>query len=177
MREDELIERVLAGDATAWTPLIADHQDSVFRLAYLLLGDTAEAEDVAQEAILKAGQALGRFDRTRPLRPWLLQITRNLALNRQRSARRRLAALQRWWRSTPVPTDPIAQVDAGAADLHQAVATLSREDQEVIYLRYFLELPVDETAQALGIAPGTVKSRLSRALQRLRPLLLDRTEA
>ena len=177
MREDELIERVLAGDAAAWTLLLSAHQESVFRLAYLLLGDAAEAEDVAQEALLRAGRALDRFDRARPLRPWLLQITRNLALNRRRSARRRIAALQRWWSSTPAPADPIAQVDAGAADLHQAVATLSREDQEVIYLRFFLELPVDETAQTLGIAPGTVKSRLSRALQRLRPLLLDRTEA
>jgi RNA polymerase sigma-70 factor, ECF subfamily len=177
VHEDELIERVLAGDAAAWTPLISAHQEAVFRLAYLLLGDAAEAEDVAQEALMRAGQALDRFDRSRPLRPWLLQIARNLAANRRRSARRHLAALQRWWANAPAPSDPVAQVDAGAADLHQAVATLSREDQEVIYLRYFLELSVDETAQTLGIAPGTAKSRLSRALQRLRPLLLDRTEA
>src|SRR5262245_41471553 len=109
--EDELIERVLAGDATAWPPLVSAHQESVFRLAYLLLGDAAEAEDVAQETILKAGQALGRFDRSRPLRPWLLQITRNLASNHRRTAHRRLAALQRWWAIAPAPPDPVAQVD------------------------------------------------------------------
>ena len=73
--------------------------------------------------------------------------------------------------------DPVAQINAEAADLHQAVNQLRRADQEVIYLRYFIELTVDETAQALGVAPGTVKSRLARALQRLRPLLADRTDA
>jgi RNA polymerase sigma-70 factor (ECF subfamily) len=177
VREDELIERVLAGDAAAWPPLVYAHQEAVFRLAYLLLGDAADAEDVAQETIVRAGQALGRFDRSRPLRPWLLQITRNLASNRRRSAHRRLTALQRWWANKPAAPDPVAQIDTGAADLHQAVNRLNRADQEVIYLRYFLELTVDETAQALGVAPGTVKSRLARALQRLRPLLADRTDA
>lgn len=173
MSEDELIGRVLAGDATAWQPLVHAHQEAVFRLAYLLLGDAADAEDVAQETMVRAGLALGRFERSRPLRPWLLQIARNLAANRRRSARRRLAALQRWWISKPAPPDPVAQIDSGAADLHQAVKRLRRDDQEVIYLRYFLELTVDETALALGVAPGTVKSRLARALQRLRPLLAD----
>lgn len=177
MREAELIEGALGGDATAWTHLVQTHQEAVFRLAYLLLGDAAEAEDVAQETMMRAGQALDRFDRSRPLRPWLLQIARNLAANRRRSAARRWLALQRWWRSQPArQADPVAQIDAGAADLHQAVGKLSREDQEVIYLRYFLELPVEETAQVLRVAPGTVKSRLARALQRLRPLLLERTE-
>jgi RNA polymerase sigma-70 factor (ECF subfamily) len=173
--EEELIERVLAGDATAWPSLVYAHQEAVFRLAYLLLGDAAEAEDVAQETMVRAGRALGRFDRSRPLRPWLLQIARNQSANRKRSARRRLAALQRWWANKSPEPDTIAQIDAGAADLHLAVNQLSQADQEVIYLRYFIELTVDETAQALGVAPGTVKSRLARALQRLRPLLADRT--
>jgi RNA polymerase sigma-70 factor (ECF subfamily) len=175
--EDELIGQVLAGDAAAWPPLVYAHQEAVFRLAYLLLGDTADAEDVAQETMVRASQALGRFDRSRPLRPWLLQIARNQAANRRRSARRRLAALQRWWANKPAMHDPVAQINAEAADLHQAVNQLSRPDQEVIYLRYFIELTVDETAQALGVAPGTVKSRLARALQRLRPLLADWTDA
>ena len=69
MSEDELIGRVLAGDATAWQPLVHAHQEAVFRLAYLLLGDAADAEDVAQETMVRAGQALGRFERSLTIAP------------------------------------------------------------------------------------------------------------
>jgi len=172
--EAELVEQVLAGQPQAWATLVGEQQAAVFRLAFLLLGDAGEAEDVAQDVFVRAAAGLARFDRTRPLRPWLLQITRNLAANRRRSARRYLAALARWWHAN-APTQAAAQaapqVDDDAAALHQAIGRLRAQDQEVIYLRHFLELPVDETAQALGVAPGTVKSRLARALGRLRPLV------
>jgi RNA polymerase sigma-70 factor (ECF subfamily) len=174
--EAELVERVLAGSQQAWAVLVQEQQDAVFRLAFLLLGEAAEAEDVAQEVFLRAGRGLAHFDRTRPLRPWLLQITRNLAANRRRSARRYLAALGRWWHKTAGAQAAPAPVDGEAAALHEALEKLSRGDQEVIYLRYFLELPVEETAQALGVAPGTVKSRTARALGRLRPLVQEAME-
>jgi RNA polymerase sigma-70 factor (ECF subfamily) len=177
--EAELVERVLAGNQQAWATLVQEQQEAVFRLAFLLLGDADEAEDVAQDVFVRAARGLARFDRTRPLRPWLLQITRNLAANRKRSARRYWAALGRWWH-TAAPAQAAAQaapqMDADAAALHQALGRLSAQDQEVIYLRYFLELSVDETAQALGVAPGTVKSRLARALGRLRPLMQEALE-
>ena len=182
MSDAELIERVLAGNPQAWAALVQEQQEAVFRLAFLLLHDADDAEDVAQEVFLRAAAALERFDRTRALRPWLLQITRNLASNRRRSARRYLAALQRWrlaaGSATAVAADAAAgpQVDDDAAALHRAIGRLSRQDQEVIYLRYFLELPVEETAQALGVAPGTVKSRTARALGRLRPLVQEAQE-
>lgn len=177
MSEAELIERVLAGDPQAWSSLIEAQQEAVFRLAFLLLGDANEAEDVAQDVFLRAGDALARFDRTRPLRPWLLQIVRNLAANRKRSARRYLSALQRWWHTDAKPSATANQIDDDAASLHRAIACLSRSDQEVIYLRYFLGLGVEETAQTLGIAAGTVKSRLARALERLRPLVQEEVDA
>jgi RNA polymerase sigma-70 factor (ECF subfamily) len=171
-----LVERVLAGQPQAWAALVQEQQEAIFRLAFLLLGDADEAEDVAQEVFLRAARGLERFDRTRPLRPWLLQIARNLASNRRRSARRYLAALQRWWSSASSPAFSAPQVNDDAAVLYQAINRLSAHDQEVIYLRYFLELPVEETAQALGVAPGTVKSRLARALERLRPLVQEGME-
>jgi RNA polymerase sigma-70 factor (ECF subfamily) len=176
--EAELIAQARQGDATAWSTLIRTHQDGVFRLAYLLLGDAAEAEDVAQEVFLAAYQAFDRFDVARPLRPWLLQITRNRAHNRRRAGRRYLAALQRWWSAVPPDAAPVAASAASddATALYTAIASLAPADQEVIYLRYFLELPVEETAQVLGTAPGTVKSRLARALGRLRPLLAEEME-
>jgi RNA polymerase sigma-70 factor (ECF subfamily) len=151
-----------------------EHQEAVFRLAYLLLGDPDEAEDVAQETFLRAWKHLKRFDPTRPLRPWLLSIASNLASNRRRSAGRYVAALMRAFRSEPVSSHSLEEKSTQrlqASDLWKAVQSLSMSDQQVIYLRYFLDLSVVETAQVLAVAEGTVKSRLSRALERLRGII------
>ena len=86
MDEPTLIRHALNGDATAWEPLMVAHQQAVFRLCYLLLGDPDDAEDIAQETFLRAWKYLKSFDSTRPLRPWLLSIASNLASNRRRSA-------------------------------------------------------------------------------------------
>jgi RNA polymerase sigma-70 factor (ECF subfamily) len=169
--EQEQIIAARAGDEAAWVGMVRRHQEAVFRLAYLLLGDADAAEDVAQEVFIRAYRALARFDAGRPLRPWLLEITRNLCHNWRRALRRYAAALGRFMQSTPAASvDPTAQaMDQWQAEmLWQAVRRLRKADQEIIYLRYFLELPVEETAQALQVAPGTVKSRLARALERLR---------
>ena len=174
MDESALVRHAMNGDAAAWEPLVLAHQEAVFRLSYLLLGDPDEAEDVAQETFLRAWNYLRRFDPTRPLRPWLLSIAANLASNRRRSAGRYLAALTRAFRNEPVTSVSVEQRSAQhieAKDLWKAVQTLSVPDQQIIYLRYFLELSVMETAQSLGVAEGTVKSRLSRALDRLRGII------
>ena len=88
----EAVRRAANGDAAAWEPLVRAHQEAVFRLCYLLLGDPDEAEDVAQETFLRAWKHLRRFDATRPLRPWLLSIASNLASNRSAAARGTSAA-------------------------------------------------------------------------------------
>jgi RNA polymerase sigma-70 factor (ECF subfamily) len=172
--ESTLVRHAANGDAAAWEPLVLAHQEAVFRLCYLLLGDPDDAEDVAQETFLRAWNHLKRFDVTRPLRPWLLSIASNLASNRHRSAGRYLAALTRAFRNEPTATSSTEEKsarDMEASDLWKAVQTLSMADQQIVYLRYFLELSVAETAQALDIAEGTVKSRLSRALERLRGII------
>jgi RNA polymerase sigma-70 factor (ECF subfamily) len=184
--ESTLVRHAANGDAAAWEPLVLAHQEAVFRLCYLLLGDPDDAEDVAQETFLRAWSYLKRFDPTRPLRPWLLSIASNLASNRRRSAGRYLAALTRAFRNEPPSSTSTEEKTAGhmeASELWKAVQNLSVPDQQVIYLRYFLDLPVAETAEALQVAEGTVKSRLSRALDRLRgiiqqdfPVLADRRE-
>lgn len=189
MNESEQVTRARKGDEVAWGYVVRQHQEAVFRLAYLLLRDADDAEDVTQETFIRAYRNLDRFDVARPLRPWLLEIARNQCYNWSRALRRRVAALQRWGHAVPnAPVDGVshnpgapnpgvqgvADLDEQmvqqwqAAELWQAVGRLNGMDQEVIYLRCFLELPVEETAQVLKIAPGTVKSRLSRALDRLR---------
>jgi RNA polymerase sigma factor (sigma-70 family) len=174
LEEIELIHLARDGDHAAWEGLMRLHQEAVFRLAYLHLGDPDEAEDVAQETFIRAYKALRRFDTGRPMRPWLLQIALNLVRNRQRSFGRYLAVLRRWSQTNPYPEQEIEDVAAENQDssmLWQAVKRLPPRDQEVIYLRYFLELPVVQAADSLGVPPGTVKSRLHRALKRLESII------
>jgi len=171
--EATLIRHAANGDASAWEPLVLSHQQAVFRLAYLLLGDPDDAEDIAQETFLRAWKHLKSFDTTRPVRPWLLSIAAHLASNRRRSAGRYVAALIRAFRSEPNSSNIEEKNDQHieAHDLWHAVQHLNQKDQQIIYLRFFLNLSVAETAQVLQVAEGTVKSRLSRALDKLRSII------
>ena len=152
------------------------YQESAFRAAFLVLRDAAEAEDAAQEAMVKAYKALHRF-RTGGLRPWLLKIVMNEALNRHKSRRRRAAMAERWAASAPADTwtlDEAVISRERARLLQAALEALREQERTIIYLRYFLMLPEKELAEYLGCAPGTVKSRLHRALGKLREVVIRR---
>lgn len=153
--------------------MVRQHQEPAFRLAYLILGDRAAAEDVTQEAFVRAYLKLDTFDGERPFRPWLLSIAANLARNRRRSIGRYWAALRRYWQNE-LPSDEKRRDWDGrleARQLWQAVQRLRPAAQEIIYLRYFLDLSEAETAVTLNVAPGTAKSRLHRALKQLRAVI------
>lgn len=176
--EQGWIEAARQGKAEAWESLVQAHEQAVFRLAYLLLGDADDAQDAAQEAFLRAYRALSRFDVEKPFKPWLLAITANVCRNARRSLGRYLAALQKAFRQEAEPLSiPAAgwqaQKQMEAETLWASVRTLGLEDQKMIYLRYFLEFSEAETAGVLGVPPGTVKSRHHRALKRLRKLLAE----
>lgn len=175
-REAVLVERARAGDPDAYGDLVTMHQAAAFRVAFLLLGSPADAEDAAQEAFVKAYAALERFRPDRPFRPWLLEIVGNEARNRRRSLGRRARLLDRagtLLRGGAAPPDTAAAeavVLAGEtrAEVRRALGALRREERAVVTCRYLLDLSEAETAAALGIPVGTVKSRLSRGLARLR---------
>ncbi len=172
--QPDLIRHARHGSEAAWEILVREHQQALFRLAYLMLGDASDAEDVAQEAFVRAFRTLDTFDESRPVRPWLLSITANLARNRRRSIGRYLHALTRAVRGEPEPVTTIGERSTQqweADTLWQAVRRLAATDQEIIYLRFFLDFTEAETATTLNIAAGTVKSRLHRALGRLRTLV------
>ena len=175
MDEPTLIRHAVEGDTAAWEALMRAHQEAVFRLAYLIIGDPDDAEDVAQETFLRAWKHLKGFDVSRPLRPWLLSIASNLSSNRRRSAGRYFAALTRALRAEPAPVtiEEKSSEQLEANELWKAVQKLNMQDQQIVYLRYFLDLPIVETSAVLQIAEGTVKSRLSRALEKLRKVILD----
>jgi RNA polymerase sigma-70 factor (ECF subfamily) len=119
-------------------------------------------------------RSLLSFDTSRPLRPWLLSIAANLARNRWRAIGRYLSALQRLVQSEPSHSTNAEQQGVNnlqSQRLWAAVQHLDHVDQQVIYLRYFLEMSTEETSDAMRVAPGTVKSRLHRALSRLRSVI------
>jgi RNA polymerase sigma factor (sigma-70 family) len=176
LEEPDLIARARAGDSAAFSQLVHQYQDLAFRTALLIAGNSAEAEDAAQEAIVKAYYALGRFRPEAAFRPWLLQIVANTARNRRRAAGRRAQlALRATSASSSAGADPspeaVALAEEERRELLAHVNELHEGDRLAIACRYFLELSEAESAAAMGCAPGTVKSRLSRALQRLRQRL------
>jgi RNA polymerase sigma factor (sigma-70 family) len=174
LTENELVERARGGDSRAYAALVRGHEEIAFRTAYLITGNAADAEDAAQEGFVKAYRALRRFRTGEPLRPWLLTIVANEARNRRRSAGRRAALALRAageeHLSGEAAPSPEAALLAGErhAALMGALGRLREDDRLVIGCRYLLELSEAETAAALGVRPGTVKSRLSRSLERLR---------
>jgi RNA polymerase sigma-70 factor (ECF subfamily) len=170
LEEHELIERARGGDVAAYDALVRRYQDIAVRTAHVVVG-RAEAEDAAQEAFMKAYRALPRFRAGAPFRPWLLRIVTNEARNRIRSARRREALALRAavvsGEAAPSPEAAAVEDDERRA-LLAMVEGLPEADREIIGYRYFLGLSEAETAAALDVPAGTVKSRLSRALTRLR---------
>jgi RNA polymerase sigma-70 factor (ECF subfamily) len=173
LAEIELVGLAQSGDSAAYQTLVEEHQTIAFRTAYLITGSAADAEDAVQEAFVKAFYALGRFRPDAPFRPWVLRIVANEARNRRRSAGRRerlaLRAAEDPLSGGAVPSPEAALLESEErAELLAAVEGLREEDRLVIACRYFLELSEEETAAALDWRRGTVKSRLARALERLR---------
>lgn len=156
----------------AYERLVASYQGIAHRTAYLLTGSPADAEDAAQEAFVKAYYALPRFRPGAPFRPWLLKIVANEAISRRRVAGRterlnlRLTEVRPSGDAVPSPEAATLREEE-RKQLLEAVGRLGERDRLVIACRYWLELSEAETAEVLGCARGTVKSRLSRALRRL----------
>ena len=176
LEDVDLIERARDGDVRAYGDLVERYRDIAFRTAYLVTRSAADAEDAAQEAFVKAYYALGRFRTQSPFRPWILRIVANEARNRVRSARRREGLALRVAEDRPsggaAPSPEAAALDRERDEaLLAAMAPLSEPDRQIITCRYLLDLSEAETADTLGIRRGTVKSRLSRALGRLRQVL------
>jgi RNA polymerase sigma-70 factor (ECF subfamily) len=192
--EAALVARARDGEADAFGELVARHQAAAFRVAYVLTGSAADAEDAAQEAFVKAYLALDRFAAGSPFRPWLLAIVGNEARNRVRSRSRRESLAERAVaavrggvarstvdaeaRSAAASPSPEIEVISGEthAEVRAALATLGEDERRVVACRYLLGLSEQETAAVLGIPAGTAKSRLHRGLRRMREAL-DALEA
>jgi RNA polymerase sigma-70 factor (ECF subfamily) len=152
------------GSTSAMEALFRHHWPRAYRAAYLVVHDSAAAEDIAQEAFLAAVRNLDRFDRRRPFGPWLHRIVVNRAIDwaRARSLRREVGP-------TLLETQPVhdARSNPHAQTLAEGLAELSPEHRAVIVLRHLLEYTPGEIAELLGLPRGTVNSRLRRGLDEL----------
>jgi RNA polymerase sigma factor (sigma-70 family) len=168
----DIVARVRAGDTDAYAELVRRHAPMATRTA-ALLGAGADTEDVVQDAFVKAFRSLHRFRQDAPFRPWLLRIVVNETRNLHRSLGRRSAREQRAWEAA-VPLllaeDPAEAALSGErrTELVRGLAGLSAPHRQVVTCRFLLDLDEAETAAVLGWPLGTVKSRLHRALARLR---------
>ena len=167
------MERARRGDVAAFEELVRRYEQIAFRTAFLVSGDADEAKDAAQEGFVRAWRTLPRFRSGAEPRPWLLRIVANAARNRRRGSSRqaalglRLAADPLSGGAAPSPEGSILAQERREA-LLAAIGRLSTDDRLVIGLRWFLALDEAGMAEVLGVARGTVKSRLSRAMARLR---------
>jgi len=171
--DPELVSRARAGDAAAYGDLVGRYQASVFNVCYRLLGERAAAEDLAQEAFIRAHARLAQYDLARPFGPWMRRVAANLCLNHLESHRPSLPLDDE--RDQPaedlLSQDPAAVREAAetAAAVRAAILRLPPHYRAVIELRHFQELSYVEIAAALHLPVSDVKSHLFRA----RKLLAD----
>jgi len=167
--EAVLAGRAQEGDEGAFATLVRRHAPIAHRVAYVITRSVAEAEDALQDGTVKAFYALGRFRLDRPFRPWFVSIVANEARNRARSRSRRQALRLRLAGDAPGPgPEERALASERREELLGHLDDLPAKLREAVALRHILGFTERETAEALKIRPGTVKSRVSRGLALLR---------
>ncbi|MGH7411417.1 MAG: RNA polymerase sigma factor [Candidatus Methylomirabilis sp.] len=186
--DDDLaaIERASAGDSAAFEALVRKYQGWVFTLAYRMLGDRADAEEMAQEIFLKAYRALERFERKSKFSTWLYSIATNHCLNQLESRRRRprfqeISGSERAQGNPGALVEEVADPAPGPEQalehddvrylVQQQLLRLTPEHRAILVLREIQGLAYDEIGELLGLAPGTVRSRLHRARMELKERL------
>jgi RNA polymerase sigma-70 factor (ECF subfamily) len=150
------------GGAVDFDAVIGPHLEAAYRTALAILGNPDEANDAVQESALKAWRKLGQLRAGWPARPWFLAIVANQC----RSERRR-----RWWSVIRMPEmeSPEHQPQSDGIDIERALAKLPRDDRLVLFLHFYLDLPLDEVGAVVGLSAAGAKSRVYRAAKKLRP--------
>jgi RNA polymerase sigma-70 factor (ECF subfamily) len=172
--EADLLGKARGGNLFAFEEVVRRYQRRVYAVAYRIVRRHDVADDVTQEAFIRAHQSLGSFDLGRPFGPWICRIAANLAINHVRSPESREEGLPEGHAEEPSeapgPETRVLERE-GREVLYRAVLELPAEQRAVFVLRVYEELSYREIAEALGLSMGTVMSRLSRARERLREAL------
>ena len=154
-----------AGDRAAFADLLQPEYSAALRLACGLLQDVDEAEDAVQEAAFAAWRRIGNLREGSSLHPWFLGIVANQC----RSVKR-----NRWWsvsKIEPPEGEAPASDLAASIDLRRALRRIGYEERLVLVLRYYLDMPFEEIAMTLGISPKAARTRVERAVHRLKPIM------
>lgn len=181
MDEKQLIQQAAAGDTAAFEALVLRYQTQVYSLAFRMVGNEADAQDLAQEAFVRAWRALDSFQFSSQFSTWLYRLTSNICIDFLRSQKKRkhisLTVLQddeqQQWDMPdhrPLPEEQI-MVSQEREALAKAIASLDPEYRQVLILRIVNDCSYQQISQIMGIREGTVKSRLSRAREQLRKKL------
>ena len=165
MNDAEAVRLCQDGSLDAFRHLVERYQDVLYGTAYLMTSNGAIAGECVQESFLSAWRGIGGFRSGSPVKPWLVRILVNTVLDLRR--RRNLPTAYIEGADLLGEDDPAKQVSDKEA-IRQALAVLPEEQRQVVMLKYFTGMTTSETAEALGCAEGTVKSRLHRALQHMR---------
>jgi RNA polymerase sigma-70 factor (ECF subfamily) len=165
----DLVKRAQEGDEGAFTALLRPMVASAYRLAGAMLHDPSAAEDVVQEASLKAWRKLDQIKPGAEMKPWFLGIVANECREVRRG---------RWWSvlkqpEPALPQIPVGDANAALSDLRRAIRRLNHRRRLLLVLHWYLDLPVAEVAAITGSSQDAVKSELSRAVGQLRNLLGD----
>jgi len=163
--DGDLVRSAQAGDRAAFAELLRPEYRTAFRLAHGLLQDVDEAEDVVQEAAFAAWRRIGNLREGSTLRPWFLGIVANQCRSVKRS---------RWWsvaKAEPPDAEAPSTDIAASIDLRRALRRLRHDERLVLVLRYYLDMPFEEIATTLGITPKAARTRVERAVHRLRPIM------
>jgi RNA polymerase sigma-70 factor, ECF subfamily len=163
--ETDLVRMAMAGDRVAFADLLRPEYRTALRLAYGLLQDVDEAEDAVQEAAFSAWKRIGNLREGSSLRPWFLGIVANQCRAVKRS--------RRWSMPKAEPLEGAApEMDlASSIDLRRALRRLGHDERLILVLRYYLDMPFEEIATTLGISPKAARTRVERAVHRMKPIM------
>jgi RNA polymerase sigma-70 factor, ECF subfamily len=176
--DERVIERARHGDRDAFQSLVECHSAAVFRLAYRMTGNTIDAEDVVQEAFLRAWKQMGRFDGRASFGTWVHRICANCAIDRLRARKTKTE------KGKDAATDPFANIPhrgpsperlAQSGEITRllipALDELTEMERAAFVMRHYECLPIKEISRVLGVESGAAKHSVFRAVQKLRRAL------
>lgn len=181
--ENSLVKKARSGDTQAFTELMYLYKDKIYHLAYRMLGNAQEAEDISQETFLRVYSNLDRYDEKHKFSTWIYRIATNLAIDRIRKKKAKFSLDESWndeegadWyakiASNDISPEQQAILSEEQETLHKAILSLPPKYRGIVTLKYVNELSIQEISEIVNLSVPTVKTRLHRGREYLRKYLV-----